>query len=313
MMLADFTAALLVTLSFLGSPSEPGERLGLEILQESNGIPGREQEVGARQRILVVSDRLRLEDQATGVHYIFRLDVDPAQIWELTADGKKYREGVKGQIQVDRDRAERQTLEALKRGEPAELATYLRENYMRADGTREVVVQVSEDTPPDVLGYSVKRYVVRENERPVVDLLVTEDLSVEIPFFDFYRRVGAFSDEVLTELKRIRGVPLEARITVVTAGLSYPIHAKVVRLVQRPIDLARFELPPDATQIVDSPVTPCAFCGVDVENTAPGDKIIVNGKAILFCCREHRTAWRNKFGGKGAQAQPEGVKAPGQH
>lgn len=269
------------------------EQFGLEMIQESNGIPGREQEKGARQRVLVTEDRLRLEDQATGIHYIFRLDTVPSQVWEVTADGKKYRDGVTSQVQADRDRAERQTLERLKAGDPVELDTYLRENYVRRDGTRQVEVQAHADAPQELLGYKVKRYLVRENGRVVVDVLVTEDLGVEIPFFDFYRRVGAFSEEVLAKLKEIRGVPLEARITVVTASLSYPIEAKVTKLVKRGIAESMFELPEGATPIVESPFAPCEICGVDVEKKSPPSKIIEPGSGLVhfFCGYEHRTEW----------------------
>lgn len=290
-------ALWLVSISPFGAEPAEAKLEGLEIIQESNGIPGRAQDEVMVQQIQVTRDRMRLEDRASGIDYLFRLDLAPPRIWEISADRKQYRDGNKlGNLQRDRDRAERQTLEQLSKGPRAEFEQYLRENYLREDGKRDVKLEKVAGASPELLGHATVRYVVRENERVVVDVLVTEELDVEIAFFDFYRRVGAFSDEVLKVLKQIPGVPLKAKITVVTAGLSYPIEATAKEVTKKWFPSSLFELPEGATERVESPFAPCPWCKEDVEKKAPGDKSKMNNRSLYFCSREHKTLfWKKRM------------------
>lgn len=282
--------------------------LGIQLDQESNGIPGRESEEKTLQRIYFAPDRMRLEDLQSGITYIFRLDQDPAAVWELSADRKYYRNGKDlGKIQVDRDRFERQVIETLKGQPESERAEHLRNNHLRLDGSR--VVTAKSEAGLELLGHKTVRHQVEENGRVVVDALLCEDFGVQIPFFEFYKRVGAFSGDVLAELQKLRGIPLQARLTVVTAGLTYPIEARVTRIEKKALDLSLFELPEGAEELIESPFVPCAWCSREVEKAAPGAKYIRNGETIYFFSKECRAAWQKRRLEGGRKQKPETPKA----
>ncbi len=262
---------------------------GLRIEQRSNGLPG-EAENDREQQILVTPTRLRLLDKTglqSSILYLLDVERDPPAIWRVSEDRREYRSCTDLEaIQMDRDNMERQLL-VLWREEGlsgAELDKNLKQHFLRADGRREVTLETS-DVPERRLGHAVKRHVVRENGRVIVDALVTTEIDAGvIPFFDFYRHVGAFSKEVLAKLREIPGVPVAAQITVVTATLNYEIAAEVVKLEVVPaLDPAELELPPGAQEVKESPTAPCPSCGKPVQKEIPGRRASKDGKALYFC------------------------------
>lgn len=259
---------------------------GLVLEQVANGLPGRGlQDAGVHQRILVTRDRLRLDEAGPGVSFLFRLDEDPPQVYEISPDRKEYRVGDDfADVQSARDRFERQLLQQLRGESEEERQATIDSQHLRPDGSREVTVEVEPDAGR-LLGYPVARYVVRENGRVVVDVHTTTELGIEIPFFEFYRRVGAFSDQVLDKLRGIRGVPLKADFTVITATLNYVIQAQVERVEPRAIDAREFELPTGARRHVEGPFAPCVECAREVERSAPPYKLILDSRLYLFCSK----------------------------
>ncbi|HIN80712.1 MAG TPA: hypothetical protein EYN00_06525 [Planctomycetes bacterium] len=180
----------------------------------------------------------------------------------------------------------------------AEGKRILAANHLRADGRRMVEVEEISGEPRERLGRPVKQFVVHENGRLILDVLVA-DIETEIPFFRFYNEVGAFSREVLAAIEKLDGMPLEATFTVVTATLSHPLTVRVTELEEGPLLLAAFELPAGAEKIEESPIAHCPICGQEVEKAAPGGKTRLRDGSWLFfdrraCVRE----WRKQHYGK---------------
>lgn len=272
---------------------------GLVIEQRSSGLPG-ESERERFQHLIITPTRLALVDEVaprTRVCYLLHIDRTPPAIWKISGDGAEYRECKElAAIQDDRDLQERQLL-AMWREEglsDEKLAAALKEHHLAVDGRREVTVEESEVTEKK-LGYTVRRVVVRENRRIIVDALVTTDVGgAHIPLYDFYRHVGAFSEEVLEKLRAIPGVPLHAEITVVTATLNYKIRAEVTKLDKDvAVDPAKLELPSGAKFVEESAVVPCPNCGRQVQRANPGASATKDGQRLFFCSRDCLRAFKS--------------------
>jgi hypothetical protein len=95
----------------------------------------------------------------------------------------------------------------------------------------------------EILGYQCQEVTVTENGRRVMRAWITREVEGARSFFHLYRRLGAFSREVLEKVATLEGLPLEAEITVVTAAPAFRISARClsVKLVEVP-DTA-FEVP----------------------------------------------------------------------
>ena len=289
-----------------GPPKSPQVR-GLRVLQQSNGLPGREWGQ-AQQELKIAEDRLWLEDVKSGTAFLYRIDGAEPRIYEISPDRKQYVDGQKlDSIQRDRNVYEKQEIKNSKSMEPEKRDALLRSLHLRPDGKRVVTLSVHE-VSEKVLGYKVRRYEVKENDRVIVSAVVTEDLLTQVPFFDFYRKLGAFSEEVLGELAKLPGVPLKATITVVTAGPHYEIQCEVKEIALASFATEEFELPPGAKKLEESPIVACPHCGNDVERKAPGDKFRTRDNVWLyFCSKDHKRKWYVAYRG-GKTGDP---KSPG--
>ncbi|MEM7261897.1 MAG: hypothetical protein AAF488_07875, partial [Planctomycetota bacterium] len=228
---------------------------GFVFVQEATGIPGRTESRAATQELLMTEKRLALIDHRSGQRFLMRLDEDPAGFYEISGDLKEYTRGKDyAKIQNQRDEAERELIRRRSDMSEAEWASTAKANHLRVDappGKRETELTIS-PAPELELGekkFDVERVVVTENGRVVVDALVTRDIDVKIPFFEFYRRLGAFSSEVLNELAKLDGVPIRAKFTVVTSTFAHPIEVVVRRLGHAEIPEFELALPDGATEV----------------------------------------------------------------
>lgn len=314
--LAALAAAGLVSFQDPAAPPSPpgkepaGRIRALVIEQEANGLPNQPTEERVLQRLIVTADRLCLEDPASGVATILRLDRDPPAIFEVSTDQKHYREGrALDQIQRERDREERQILEKLQSDPEKERVAVMADLHLRAGLEREVVIERPEGER-EILGRKAKRVVVRENGRVVVDAWLSPE-EAEIPFFEFYRRVGAFSQAVLDRLREVEGLPLEVDFTVVTATLAHKIEVRARKVQTVEVPAWVFEVPAGAEKIEESPFAACPICGREVEKSAPaaGSSIRRDGTEVFFdrreCKREYNLReWPDRFKPKKEPATP---------
>lgn len=281
----------------------PGRVTALVIEQQANGLPNQPTSDPVLQRFAITSERLRLDDLQSGVAYLLQLDAEPPVLFEISQDARQYREGRQlDALQHARDRAERQLLRELQRVPAVEREAVMRDRHLRPNLERVVTVERPEGATDEILGRRTQRIVVKENGRTIVDGWFSEE-NFGIPFFEFYRRVGAFSEEVLEELRGIPGLPLRVTITVVTSTLNYEIvvEARDVRLSDVRADA--FELPPGAEKVEDSPFAACPICGAQVERAAPYKRSMTReGMPVFFDRREcvvefNRREYPERFGG----------------
>ncbi len=283
---------------------------GLLLVQETNGAPGRQSSGVGRQTLAVTEDRLVMIDHGTSQRFLMRLDQTPAQFFEISSGGREYTTGKDyAQTQAQRDAWEEELRRNRMEKSDAEWRHALEKNHIREDGSREVVVS-QESAPSVTLGdraFNVKKFVVRENGRVIVSALVTQDLAVDIPFFEFYRRLGAFSEDVLVKLKEIKGVPLKADITVVTSSFSHALTSKLIQVEERELQLDTFELPEGADEVTETPFVTCHKTGVRFERTSGFKLMMVDGRTLWFAQKRdwHEFRRANKTLVKGANAKPK--------
>ncbi len=273
-----WSIALLISLS--GSlvqdpPDGSGKRPVVDTLviqHEVTGRPGSAEESTVLQNAFVTADRVLVEDRSRGVLRILRLDQPQPVLWEVSEDGKFYRETRDlGKIQKDRLEQERQLVERTAQLPAEERAALLSGNHIRLSDDGELVREITveeNDTDETRLELPVRNVRVLENGRLIADFMVAD---VDIPFslIRFHSASGAFSKEVLVALEKIQGLPLEGSIQVVTATLSHPLRFRVVswkRAAEFP--LSAFELPEGCQKIEETPFVNCPICGTEVEREA---------------------------------------------
>jgi hypothetical protein len=257
---------------------EKGERVALEWFEVADPLAALD-DVKRRQRVTR--------------KVILRMDKKEPLVWDLDPIGKKYRErkGDLNHMQRDRTVNEQQLIQAAKRYSSAERKAILEENFLNLDGSREVTATV--EPGKTILGRKCERLVVTENGRTIIDAQITRDAPGVGSYFHLYRRLGVFSQEVLSEISGLEGVPLEARITVVTALPVRNLEVSVLDIAPGRAEEEFFEVPPGFTQEGALPDNlACEHCGVALPKNA--DRI--GGKLRLdrwsyFCTQEHSRAF----------------------
>lgn len=220
-------------------------------------------------------------------HYILRSDQEPPVIYKISSDGSQYREyeGDLTKQQKNRLYHEFEIIEFTKTLPAKERDKILKDHYLRADGTRDIKVERGEEQR--VLDYPCRRLVVTENGREIINAYLTEEVGGARSFFHLYRRLGAFSDEVLDKIRDIRGLPLKGKITVVTELPVYRMSIEVKKVEKATVSPGTFELPSTAKKIPDRPKElPCPVCKKVFESDAPGGQYKDEDGTVYYFCSE---------------------------
>ena len=258
-------------------PPKPTERpddgkkvSSLIVTQTANGLPNQPTKERVRQRLLVTENHLRLDDPHGGVIYVLELVDGEPKLFECSLDWKQYRQPERlGELQRSRDRNERQTLDRLKNESDLDRKAVMEKRFLRPGLEREVKI-IRTGEKKTLLDREAERVQLTENGRVIVDVWLDPKAELDIPFFQFYSKLGAFSDEVLVKLKELRGLPLQVEFTVVTATLAYKIDVEATAVKTEEVPLREFRVPTWSKEVVEETVATCPICGQEVEIAAPG-------------------------------------------
>jgi len=294
--------------------------------QEVKGLPGLKSEITARQRITIHPGGKRLLLEALPAtkssspstktaetdgkkptapnsasvllsseganRVILDMSTKPPEIYEIIDDQKRFkaRSANLSHLQNDRDDMDLHILNYIERSnlKKTEVNKLLAENHLRLDGKR--VVKVSHGEKREILGYPCQEVIITENGRQVIQAWMTTEITGGKSFYELYQSLGAFSKEVLEKVRGVEGLPLKAKIKVVTAAPAYDIEANCLEVkkgVQTSMKV--FSPPGDYKKIEEIPgIVPCPICGKELEWDQPGGiaNDPINGKEYRTCSRE---------------------------
>ncbi len=295
----------------------------IRIEQITSGLPGSSstKPLSVRQVLSIDSAgrKLRLEQYAPGAEkkletlYLLHCGKEKeTTIFTLPGAGKSYRE-FRGDLNENQRNRRVHELEQLRiiQGYPArERQLAMKKLGLRKNGLREVKVRWGDAA--DHLGFPCRRLTLEENGITVIDAVLTinvpgQTAGTTSSYFEMYRRLGVFSEEVLEKLKGIEGIPLKAKITVITELPSYTISVEARQLSRESVSSALFKLPPGAKKIIDTPVeSTCPICGKQGETERMGRVFTDRGVVYVdseACAKELQERIKNA-GKKGNSRRP---------
>jgi YHS domain-containing protein len=317
-----------------GDPAKPPEAGKVRVLtleQEARGLPDRPPDEAIPQKLYLdpAGNRLALVlykasvpasegkseapaggPSASGAREVDRRIVvtlsgkvpEIVEIWDADRAYRRTTKDLNG-VQEDRDQYEAAILERLRLMSAADRKAILEENYIRPDGKR--IVEVAEVTGQrkNILDHECTPVRVFENGRKVIDAWVAKDVQGAKSFYNLYRSLGAFSQQVLDRVSAIEGFPLEAQITVVTAAPAYTIGAKALSLGNEDVPITWFQIPPNYEEKKDAPdIVTCANgCGKQVETKEPGGMVTRVGRSYFFCSKKCQDKWTENLQQQGRE------------
>ncbi len=283
----------------------------LRVDQKTSGLPTRtsDKSDGVSYQTLLIdahSQRVKLIDYTDAKRtkakdvFILRQQGEESVVWHFPGGGKRYREIRRelGNRQLKRTLEERAKLRIILRMRARERGPALKREHLLPGLRRDVVVERKPSAK--VLDLPCEVLLVTENKREIINgVIVVNHPTINIArqsgaYFEMYRRLGVFSKEVLDKLADVHGIPVRAKITVVTDLPPYTLSVDVSRLDEAKVDTAEFELPKGAEKIEDRPpFAPCADCGKKVE-TAKGRAMHSGPVTRWFCDLTCERAYRKK-------------------
>lgn len=219
---------------------------------------------------------------------ILRMDKEPPTIWEVSPPKKEYREyeGNLNHLQRDRRITEINEIKLAKRTfSRREQEKFFQENYLRPDGKR--VVELKRGKGETILGHECEHIVVVENGRTIIDAQISTDVPGARSYFQLYRRLGVFSEDVLNKISSIEGIPLKGKITVVSALPVHELEVEVLDIAHRKIPASEFK-PPSGFRKYEEvpPELICAYCQKKLFRDRIGGKLQREDGSFLYTCSE---------------------------
>ena len=289
-----FLLVFLLTPPVRAEPVEVEKIDSIRIEQVTSGLPGggSGKTLSVRQVLWIdgESRRLRLEqytpeeDKVLDTVFLLHCGKEKeTSIFTLPGGGKKYREhrGDLNENQRNRRIHELEQLRILRAYSARERKLAMKKLGLREGGKRDVKLEWKESA--DHLGFSCRRLTVIENDTVIIDAVLTATLPGKLAetsgsYFEMYRRLGVFSEDVLDKIRGIKGIPLKAKLTVITDLPRYTISVDTRQLKNEKTPTALFELPEGAEKIVDVPTfSICPICGTRGETEKMGRVFTENG------------------------------------
>lgn len=228
------------------------------IVQESNGFPGGEQVTDpaqlARQKLTVIGERLRVLDEQHG--WALFVSIPDKKVHEVSVASREYVERSFDFYAKYRD-SRAKNLEAMAREfqqARRNLDGPRDQNDLRKlifDYTREggdptnpgKIVARTQHFPQDAATTTIlvdrvptqvklEHVVIRENQAavPAFDLWVTQDVTVPVDMFTFWRQLGTFAPEVSQALQQVKGTPIRCTALLDTGTFKRRFESRVVEI-----------------------------------------------------------------------------------
>ena len=270
--------------------------------------PGKSQSVVETRQLLIIGlqgrklymadyDRDEKGEQFLRQHIQVRLDKETPRVYTLTPDGRRYTEhsGDLINLQHERDIAESNEIKLGNRLPRREREDFFRRNcHLRSDGLR--VVKLSVTKGEQVQGRDCERVVLKENCLTIIDAQVAKSVPGAANYYHLYRRLGVFSEEVLEQLKDLKGVPLAAKINVVTALKNWPMEIETKKIWVDDVPIAFFELPANAEEYVENAGPEiCPMCKKEIEPETGVQYFESDNRKLLFCSESCADEYETRF------------------
>lgn len=228
------------------------------IVQESNGFPGGEQVTDpsqlARQKLTVVGERLRVLDEQHG--WALFVSIPDRKVHEVSVASREYVERSFDFYAKYRE-SRAKSLEAMAREftqAKRNLDGPRDQNDLRKlifDYTREggdpnnpgKIVARTQTFPQDAATTTIlvdrvptqvklEHVVIRENQAatPAFDLWITQDVTIPVDMFAFWRQLGTFAPEVSQALLAVKGTPIRCTAVLDTGTFKRRFESRVVEV-----------------------------------------------------------------------------------
>jgi hypothetical protein len=215
-------------------------------IRKSN-MPMQPPKVTEKEKIFYKSGKFKTSNLTTGKDMIFRFDKELT--WSVDHKDKSYTEMTFAQMQEGMDKMKSAMKEQMKDMSPEDrnmMEKMMGKSIGKMFGGQEPAIQMSvkrTGKKKTILGYNCELIYLNLNDEPMMEMWVTDKLSMGNDFLEVYEKMGFIKGNLSDEAKKINGIPLANKMTMDMGMGKMETETEVTKVVKASVSDSEFELP----------------------------------------------------------------------
>lgn len=215
-------------------------------IRKSN-MPMQPPKVTENEKIFYKEGKFKTSNLTTGKDMIFRFDKELT--WSVDHEDKSYTEMTFAQMQEGMDKMKSAMKESMKDMSPEE------RKMMEKMMGKSIGKMFSGDEPgieinvkrtgkkKTILGYDCELIYLNLNAEPMMEMWVTDKLSMGKAWLEVYQKMGFMKGKLSEEAMKINGIPLANKMTVDMGMGKIESETQVTKVVKTSVADSEFEVP----------------------------------------------------------------------
>jgi len=244
-LLAAFFGLILLNTSVFAQKTFEGY-LEQTTIRISN-MPMQPPKVTENEKIFYKSGKFKTSNLATGKDMVFRFDKELT--WSIDHKNKSYTEMTFAQMQEGMDKMKSAMKESMKDMSPEErkmMEKMMGKNLGKMFGGEEPGIEMSvkrTGKKKTILGYNCELIYLNLNDEPMMEMWVTDKLSMGTDLLEVYEKMGFIKGNLTDEAKKINGIPLANKMTMDMGMGKMESETEVNKVVKTSVSDSEFEIP----------------------------------------------------------------------
>ncbi len=235
-----FVTFILLLMTFVAGSANGGYLIKQETTVDMHHKMGGDKSKD-KSTVYIEEDKIKVFDETENVSTI--IDFESKALYVVDHDDETYQEipleELKSAAEDAMSQVNPQMQEAMK-DMPPEQQEMMKK--MMGDLFAPMSVSKTGDTK-SILGYECTKYEVTRQGKKTMEIWATEDIELEHNYSDFMQLQMPGGQKMFEDFSKIKGMPLESRMSMGMAGMKTESHTSVTSVDKRDISAAEFEIP----------------------------------------------------------------------
>jgi hypothetical protein len=210
-------------------------------------MPMQPPKVTENEKIFYKAGKFKTINLTTGKDVILRFDKE--LMWTVDNKNKSYTEMTFAQMQESMDKMKSVMKDQMKDMSPEQrqaMEKMMGKNLGKMFGGDESSFDITVKRTgknKTILGYNCEQIFLNLNNEPMMEMWVTDKLSMGTDWLEVYQKMGLMKGNLSDEAKKIDGIPLANKMTMNTGMGKMESETEVTKVVKTSVSDSEFEVP----------------------------------------------------------------------
>ncbi len=218
----------------------------------TSNMPMQPPKATENEKVFYQPGKFKVMNMTTDQDMILRFDKELS--WTINHKDKSYTEITFAQMQEGMNSMRSAMKEHMKDMDPEqrkEMEKMMGKNLGKMFGGEESLFEMTvkrTGKSKTILGYNCEQVFLNLDDEPMMELWVTDKLSMGSEFIEVYEKLGLVKGKLSEEAKKIKGIPLANKMTVDTGMGKMESETTVTKVEKTSIAGSEFEVPKGYTK-----------------------------------------------------------------